>query len=230
MNIICLQHVPFEGPAYYADWAKEQGHTLSCRHLYRGDKIPDADEADFFLIMGGPMSVHDTEEYPWLLGEMELIRRAADSGKRILGICLGAQLIAKALGGDVVPGKEKEIGWFPLQEGQEIPRDFTGLIPGDQKVFHWHGEQCIAPPGSVPLWESPVCSVQGFLAGSQVLGLQFHLETTEHSAALLIENCREELADAPHIQREEEMLVNPDHFTQLNKILKNLMASWLLLL
>lgn len=218
-------------------WAQEKGHRLRSYDLYSGTSLPLLDQFDMLLIMGGPMSVHDHVEFPWLLEERALIGRAYRAGKWILGICLGAQNIALSLGGGVIPGKEKEIGWFPLKEWDSIPPAWKDILPEGQPVFHWHGETFLPPKGALPLWKSEACEHQGFLLGNRVLALQFHLETTVESCKMLIENSRDELIDSPFVQREEQLLSssveysNPDEeglssFDQLNSLLCRLMDRW----
>src|SRR5271165_3985143 len=112
MRLHALQHVPFEGPAAIADWAAAQGVSMTVAHLYRGDALPSLSDFDMLAVMGGPMSVNDSSHYTWLDPEIAFMRAAIGAGKAVLGICLGAQMIAKALGARVYPGAQKEIGWF----------------------------------------------------------------------------------------------------------------------
>ncbi|MCK7557005.1 type 1 glutamine amidotransferase [Chitinophaga sedimenti] len=114
MNIHYFQHVPFEGLGCIADWIDRKGHQVSVTRWYAGDAPPPHDQTDWLIIMGGPMGVYDAAQYPWLETEKAYIREAIQQGKRVLGICLGAQLIAAALGAKVYPNREKEIGWFPV--------------------------------------------------------------------------------------------------------------------
>ena len=114
MKIHILQHVPFEGPGSIEDWAITQGHTLTTTRFYAQEQFPPLERFDLLVILGGPMSVHDEHIYTWLKGEKWFIKQAIDAGKPMLGICLGAQLIAEALGEKVYQGEQKEIGWFPI--------------------------------------------------------------------------------------------------------------------
>ena len=110
MNIAVLQHEPFEGPALIADWARERGHEVRIHHVYGGDALPSMNLTDWIVSMGGAMSANDEDTLPWLAPEKELVRDAIARGKRVLGVCLGAQIIASALGARVYPNSEREIG------------------------------------------------------------------------------------------------------------------------
>ena len=144
------------------------------------------------------MSVNDESEHPWLVQEKEFIRQAIRLGLPVIGICLGAQLIASALGAKVYSGRHTEIGWFPL-EAAVTGEDVFRLPPG-VPVFHWHGEAFDLPSGAVHLAKSDACENQAFQIGRNVVGLQFHLETTPESAALILEHCGDELVPGDYVQ------------------------------
>jgi len=145
-----------------------------------------------------------------LIDEKGFIKEAIIRGKGVLGVCLGAQLIASSLGSRVYPNREKEIGWLPIQSAlppKETPRFFQ--FPNECLVFHWHGETFDLPPGATLLARSEVCENQAFQIDRRVIGLQFHLETTPQTARELVNNCREELVPAKFIQSEETILSAP---------------------
>ena len=178
MRVHVLQHVDFEDAAGIADWAADRGHALAATRLHAGEPLPGPGEFDFLVVMGGPMNVYEHVEHPWLEQEKAFLRRAVEAEKAVLGVCLGAQLLADVLGGAVRQGVHKEIGWLPVRGtaeafGHGLFRDF----PAEYAAFHWHGDTFSIPPGAVRVAESAACPNQAFALGGRVVGLQFHLET-----------------------------------------------------
>ena len=169
MRIQVLQHVPFEGPAGIADWASARGHRVSLVPLFDGALPPDPNDHEWLVVMGGPMSVHDEPSYGWLAPEKAAIRASIDAGRTVIGVCLGAQLIAEVLGGRVYPNREKEIGWMPI-ELTEAARmsDRFDFLPPSLEVFQWHGETFDLPQGSTHLARSTACENQAFLYRANV--------------------------------------------------------------
>lgn len=216
MNVHYCQNVPFEGLGSIEPWALKQGHKLTCSRLYLGDKLPPVDRIDWLIIMGGPMSVNDKLEYPWLVREMEFVKQAIEAGKTILGICLGAQLLAKVLGSDVYPNSHKEIGWFPVEK-VGIATEGIGRVMADVvTAFHWHGETFDLPSGAVHIARSEGCENQAFVYNGRVIGLQYHLETTKASAEAIIKHCQHEIVEAKYIQSAKEMLSDQSNFDKIN--------------
>ena len=201
MKIAALFHVSFEKLVLIEDWILAKGYSLTEYHLYNDPHLPLTGEFDMLIIMGGPMSVNDDDRYPWLNSEKELIKRCRDSAKPVLGICLGAQLIASALGNRVFPGKHTEIGWFPVEfhQGEKIIKLFPGLPP-KATVFHWHGDTFDLPAGAILLCSSAITPVQAFLTDERLLALQFHLEVKPENISLMINHAGEELVSSPYIQ------------------------------
>lgn len=208
MRALVLQHEAFEGPAAIGDWLAERQADVTTVHLYRGDPLPSQPDYDLLLIMGGAMSVNDEADLPWLISEKRFVAAAIAQGKAVLGICLGAQLIASAGGARVYANGQKEIGWWPLVAGDDNADTFT--FPTPLTVFHWHGETFELPAGARLLASSAACRHQAFQLGRRVLGLQFHLEMTPPAVALLAENCADELAQGgPWVQQTEALLAAP---------------------
>ncbi len=201
MNVQVLQHVPFEGIGSIERWlADRDAHTRYTR-FYESSELPDPRQVDLVIAMGGPMSVNDEREHPWLASEKEFIRQSIGLGLPVIGICLGAQLIANALGARVYPGRHTEIGWFPVEAVAAGGDVFQ--LPDGLTAFHWHGETFDLPDGAVRLAKSEACDNQAFQIGRNVVGLQFHLETTPRSAAQLLQHCGHELVPREFVQTEQ---------------------------
>jgi GMP synthase-like glutamine amidotransferase len=175
MNISVFQHAGFEGPGEIATWAADRGHKVRVHHLYRCDPLPALDDFDLLVVMGGEMNIYQYRDWPWLRPESAFIKCALENGKRVVGICLGAQFIASALGAQVVQNGEIELGWFPITWTKEAQGAFPGL-PAVSSVLHWHGDTFGLPAGAVRLASSEGCPEQVFLIPGKCLALQFHLE------------------------------------------------------
>jgi GMP synthase-like glutamine amidotransferase len=221
MRIHCLQHVPFEDPAGIADWVAARGHRLSSTPLFAVSDLPSQQDFDWLVIMGGPMGVHDEVEHPWLAGEKLFLSDAIKVGKTVIGVCLGAQLIAHVLGARVFPNTHKEIGWLPIAlTEQGVRSDLLSGLPERFDVFHWHGDTFDLPAGSVHLARSEGCAHQAFLYQRRVLGLQFHLEATSESVAEIIAHGADELVPAKYIQSAERMLAaTAGDYARINDVL-----------
>lgn len=218
-----LQHVPFEGLGSIAPWLESAGYQITGTKLYESTTIPNPEQFDLLIIMGGPMSVNDEERFPWLRIEKQFIRQTIESGKAVLGICLGAQLIASAMGESVYPNRRKEIGWFPV-EGVSPKRESTFRFASSVEVFHWHGDTFDLPEGAVLLARSEACENQAFQLGQNVIGLQFHLETTPESAEAIVTNCREELLPSKFVQPEAIILDQaPDKYQAINDLMAEIL-------
>jgi GMP synthase-like glutamine amidotransferase len=209
-----LQHMRHEGLGNMATWLKAAGALVSFTYFFESDDLPDLEGIDLVIALGGPMSVNDEVQLPWLVAEKAFIRDAIHQGKAVLGICLGAQLIASALGADVYPNGEKEIGWFPVAAVNQ--GDDVFHFPPEALVFHWHGETFTLPDGATLLARSTACINQAFQIGKNVIGLQFHLEVVPAQVSAFIEmDCalsaeRQELIQArPFIQSPQEILSVP---------------------
>jgi GMP synthase-like glutamine amidotransferase len=218
-----IQHVPFEGLGSIESWLQNAGYEVSSTPFFSSEVLPEIEEIDLLIVMGGPMSVNDESEHPWLVKEKAFIRSTIEAGKPVLGICLGAQLIADSMGGEVFPNPEKEIGWFPVK-AVENESTLVFQFPEETEVFHWHGETFSLPKGAFQIAESKGCRNQAFQIGSNVIGLQFHLETTPASAQAIVEKCRDELVEAQYIQSEAEILSAPqERYASINSLMARIL-------
>lgn len=219
-----LQHAPFEGIGSIESWLMKAGYMISATQFHESPSLPKVGDVDLVIVMGGPMSVNDEDIYPWLATEKQFIHDLITAGKPVLGICLGAQLIANALGARVYKNPVKEIGWFPVT-GISSRHDSHFTFPSSINVFHWHGETFDLPPGAIHLARSEACEYQAFQIGSSVMGLQFHLETTPESARVFILNGRDELQLAPYIQSESSLLaVPPEQYRAINNLMSDVLG------
>jgi len=226
LRVHYLQHVSFEGLGSIEPVLNDKGHQLSSTQLYKNEPLPSVNDFDWLIVMGGPMGIYDYDQYPWLADEKQFIKAAIDDGKIVLGICLGAQLIADVMGAAVVQNPHREIGWFNINPLPDVNATILGSIfSAPVEVFHWHGDTFDIPVDAVPLAESEACPRQGFIFDNRVVGLQFHLETTLSSASALIENCRDELDGSVYVQSEAAMLVEAKRFDGINRLMSSLLNA-----
>jgi GMP synthase-like glutamine amidotransferase len=225
MRIHSFQHVPFEDIGSMAADFAACHYPVTTTHWYRGDKVPDLHSFDAWVVMGGPMGIYDEALYPWLADEKALIKDAINAGKIVLGICLGAQLIADVLGGKVTRNAYKEIGWLPLQiqpEASEHP--IARILAKYPEVFHWHGDTFAIPPGAIHIARSEGCLNQAYVINDKVYGFQFHLETTPASAAALIEHCAEDIDGSRYTQGAQAMLGDAQRFAAINRAMSEVIS------
>jgi GMP synthase-like glutamine amidotransferase len=215
MKIAVLQHAAFEGPGEINVWAAQRNHAVDIRHLYRGDSFPALDAFDFLVVMGGEMNIYQYRDWPWLKSESAFIRAALDSGKRAIGICLGAQLIADALGGGVVQNSEVELGWLPVV-WTGMARGVFHELPPTSTVLHWHGDTFALPEGAIRLAESEACAEQGFLVPNKCLGLQFHMEVDPKLVSEFVKG-QGEWPRGPFTQTPERILGEADSHCEQNR-------------
>lgn len=219
-----LQHVPFEGPGSILSWLRGAGYDITSTRFFESAELPDPDDIDFLVVLGGPMGANDQDDYPWLEEEMRLVRHVAEREMPVLGVCLGAQLIAGALGAAVYPNGHKEIGWFPVR-GIPPTRESVFRFPATMDVLHWHGDTFDLPRGAARLAESEACPNQAFQVGRTVMGIQFHLEVTPESARTLVSSCRDELIPSPYVQTEDQILAaEPRQYDVINEIMDEVLS------
>ena len=209
MRLHILLHEPFEGPGIILNWAKRNNLSVSYTMFFQGDTLPLQDTFDGLVIMGGGMNVYEDKVYPWLQEEKEFIKKTLKKKKPMLGICLGSQLLADALGEQVFKNEKAEIGWFPVTIDQQAIKHhwFKGL-PDYFTTFHWHADTYKLPEGAVQLASSKATTCQGFIYKDHILALQFHPETDEELIGEMVKNGQDELIPDTWVQDGDEILEN----------------------
>jgi GMP synthase-like glutamine amidotransferase len=225
MRVHWLQHAEHEELGCIAPWLAARKYKVTRTRLHQGDEMPASTDFDWLIVMGGPMNIYEHDRLPWLINEKSLIRDACVKDKKVLGICLGAQLLADVLGGRVTRNQHTEIGWFDVSltdEGKksELLTGFATPLP----AFHWHSDTFAIPPGSQNLLKSDACVNQAFMAGPRRLGLQFHLEVTEADARRWLE--LEQPAPERYVQTAQEILASPARFEANNRAMLKILERF----
>jgi len=189
-----FRHIDCEGPGYLAERLQYRDVPFELVRIDAAEPVPEGlDAVSGLVFMGGPMSVND--DLPWIGQELALIRRAAAAGMPVLGHCLGGQLLAKALGGEVGPNPVKEIGWHAVRRAERAGSSrFAAAIPDSFEPFHWHGETFSLPQDAVLLLENDACAHQAF-AVDRMLGFQCHVEMTGELVREWVSRYADELSD-----------------------------------
>ncbi|PAU87177.1 amidotransferase [Pseudomonas sp. WN033] len=217
-----LQHAPFEGLGRLEPALLARGYQISVTRLFANESLPALADIDLLIVMGGPMSVNDEAQFPWLAAEKAFIAGAIAAGLPVLGVCLGAQLIACSQGARVYPNHLREIGWFPVQAVGAGAENWQ--FPAQVLVLHWHGETFDLPPGAVHLARSPGCEHQAFQLGRNVIGLQFHPEATPELLREFVEQAEDDLTADRYVQPAERILaVSTEQLAQTGALLENLL-------
>jgi len=225
-----LQHVEFEGPGTIEDWARANKLLVTRTNFFdKKSSLPAISDFDLLAIMGGPMSVSDEKQYPWLVKEKKFIQQAIEFDKKILGVCLGAQLVAAVMGAKVYSNKNKEIGWFEVAKtGDAKHVSIANSLPDSFDAFHWHGDTYDLPKQACQLFRSKASEQQGFIIGSNILGLQFHLEVGKREIVSMLNNSTDKTTSGPFVQSPVEIKNNFAQAELLRPFLFELMSSFAL--
>ena len=215
-NVLILQHAEGEWIGSMEHWFAQVKFTLTTIRLDLNEPLPTStDDIDWLIIMGGPMSVYNEAEYPWLVAEKAFIADAIRQHKKVLGICLGGQLIANALGAEVCANQQLEIGWFAIQKASNHQTagnhqtDIAPWLPDEFTPLNWHGDRFHVPEGAESIASSALTPSQGFVYQERVVGLQYHLEAQAGTAATCLhlhEAHEGSLPAAPSVQAKPDLL------------------------
>lgn len=227
MHIHYLKHVSFEGLGSMENMFVERGCKLSRTCMYEDQSFPSAHDMDALIVMGGPMGIGDDHQYPWLSLEKEFIESVIKRDIPVLGICLGAQLIANVLGAAVVKNAHEEIGWFPVNRTKELIDSRLEQLPLRFDAMHWHGDTFDIPEGASNFISSAACPNQGFIYGDSALALQFHLEMLPSHVQTIYQECGDPEKTGAYINGLTDMLAPADKFQQAHKILENVLEAFI---
>ncbi len=215
MSVLICKNIETEGPGTIEDYLKTQGIPYKIVELSKGEKIPEPDRFDTFIIMGGPMSVNEDNRYPYIKEEEKLVMDFISQDKKVLGICLGAQIMAKALGSEVYKGSKEEIGWYDIELTEDGLKDShmrsltlppgTGNLREKFKVFHWHGETFDIPEGAKRLASSELYPNQAFRFRDKAYAFQFHIEVSKGMIYIWLKN---ESTDINKVKNDTEKFYN----------------------
>ena len=222
-----LQHHPAENLGAIADALESAALAWQYVRVFDGQPVPaDMKGAGGLIVMGGPESVYQLDRYPYLRGEMALIESALKAGRPVLGVCLGSQLLAAALGANVRRAAHKEIGWYPVRLRVEAKDDrlLRGL-PDEFVACHWHSDIFGLPAGAVPLASSELTELQAFRHGDNAWGLLFHAEMTQRIVTALVGEFGDGLKRVG-IDGDEILASAPRHLAALNQIGETIFSRW----
>lgn len=228
MRIHCLQHSCLGGEIYLPIWAAENGYHWASSIVPAVPSLPAPDDLDCLIVLGGPMSVWEESKHPWLTAEKRLIETLIEAGKPILGICLGAQLLADVLGARTYAGEHKEIGWRRVEATTEsLAHPVGAMLPDAFETFLWHGDSFDIPDGATHIARSAAFESQAF-ARERALALQFHLEVRPDWVRRITERDAGELTESEYVQSRGTVLGKPnDLYRANNAIMERLLNRWL---
>jgi GMP synthase-like glutamine amidotransferase len=230
MRVLVLQHIACEHPGVFSEVMSERGDEVVAVEVDEGEPLPDWRDFDSVLAMGGPMGAGDDADHPWLAGERQLVREAVEGGRPFLGVCLGVQLLAAALGARVYEAERPEVGLLAVElteHGRDDPL-FAGVeLP---VTLQWHGDTFDMPNGAVRLARSPMAENQAFRVGERAYGIQFHLEVTGEMAAEWgeVPAYRRSLAAALGDERGADFIAEAQRRAgEMHPAARRLFANWL---
>jgi GMP synthase (glutamine-hydrolysing) len=224
LRIHYLQHVPFEGLGCIESWAHSASHRISATRFYRNDPLPNINDIEWIIVMGGPMNIYDDAKFPWLTPEKHFIEQAVEHDKIVLGICFGAQLLAGVLGAKIYPNRHREIGWYNIRKIESDRKSGAAdVFPDSFEAFHWHSDTFDIPDGASHFAQSAGCKNQAFTLGDRVVAMQFHLEIVKNGAENLIIQCGHEIEKERYCQTPEAILADAARFEKINKLMHNLL-------
>ena len=224
MHLHYFQHNHFEDLGYIGDWAKSHNFTTSVTRFDLNPNLPSLEDFDWLVVMGGAMGVNDSDKYPWILKEIEFIKEVIRSGKTVIGVCLGSQLIASALGARVYKNAEPEMGFWPITFTADAQRDNVFRhFPANLTVMHFHFDTYELPEGAIAMAESTITPIEAFRFGNNVFALQFHSELTESNTPIFIRELTHEIVPGKLVQQPAEMLQNISYCRINNKVFEKVL-------
>lgn len=228
MRVRCIRHVPFESAGVIESWAQNRDYPLVYTNLYENEPLPKLESFDLLVILGGPMNVYEEERYPWLSEEKEFLRRAIQADKKMLGICLGAQLLADVLGAKVFANAYREIGWQQVSltpQAEESPL-VRRVFPNEFITFQWHGDTFLPPSGAILWAENNACRHQAFQYGHNIIGLQFHLEYTVDIIEKMLYYFSDELTEGLFIQPAKVIRSGYHQIAPMHQLMIRFLDEW----
>jgi len=221
-----LQQNKREDLANIESWLKKRKYKITKTLLYKNQELPALNKFDWLIIMGGPMNIYEEKKYPWLKAEKKFIKKAIKAGKKVLGICLGGQLIADCLGGKVRKNKYRETGFYPvwLTKAGRKSRLFEGL-PGKMNLIHFHGDTFSIPPGCENLAYSRACKNQAFIYNDRVIGLQFHFEYSPEHLKPYLKIKPTGRKKEKYVQSIRQILGQKDKFREIKRIMERILMN-----
>ncbi len=214
-HIHIFQHVSFEPPGLIEDWIRQRGHFLGLTRFYEQYEFPDIEQIDWLIVLGGSMSANDDSLFGWMREEKNFIQAFIQTGKPVIGICLGAQVLAQLIGGRVYSGDEREIGWFPVHLTKSSGSIFDGMAQSFTP-FHSHSDTFELPAGVESLAYSAAYPNQAFIFEKHIIGLQFHLEADTAWIQKFFDVNKETIRPDRYVQ-DLKTILSQNEFIRLNR-------------